>query len=125
MMNNRISGIENHLHQGKSHQSEGRLGEAYAEFSKIIEINPNIVMGYCSRGCLYLQTEDWDRAIADLDQALSLAPNYGFAYFNRAHAYLGKKKSNKAWEDIQKAIELGFKVKPEMLENIEKTLVAA
>ena len=59
MTNNRTSGIENYLHQGYLNQSQGKLDEAQEDFNKIIEINPNLVMGYCSRGCLYLQQEDW------------------------------------------------------------------
>lgn len=124
MNQNRISNIENYLHRGQVNQSQGKLDEARMEFNKIIEINPNLVMGYCSRGCVYLQQENWDMAVADFNRVISIAPGFGFAYFNRAHAYIGKMESDRAWEDIQKAMEMGFNVKPEILESIEKSLFA-
>lgn len=63
--------------------------------------------------------ESWDKAIADFDQAIAIDPNYASVYFSLASAYSGKKQYDKAWVNMQKAIGMGFKVSPEIWENIK------
>jgi tetratricopeptide (TPR) repeat protein len=115
-------GIESYLYQGQSYQKQGRFNEALMEFNKIIELRPHIIIGYFSRGCLYLQEDRWDEAIADLNQAMRIDPTDPLIRFNRGNAYIGKKQYDKAWEDMQKAMDMGFKVKPEILENLKKNM---
>ncbi len=105
--------------RGNTFQKQGKLDEALNEFNKIIELNPRLVQGYKSRGGLYLQQGKWDDAITDFNQVLLIDPVDASVYFNRANAYLGKEQYDKAWEDMQKAMELGLKVKPEILERIK------
>jgi tetratricopeptide (TPR) repeat protein len=115
----KVRGADNHLHWGNIYQKQGKLEQALVEFNKIIEISPNLAQGYKSRGNLYLQQANWDEAITDFNQAISIDPTEARIHFNRANAYLGKKKYDKAWEGMQKAMEMGFKVKPEILEEIK------
>jgi tetratricopeptide (TPR) repeat protein len=118
----KIQGAENHLHWGNIYQKQRKFDQALNEFNKIVEISPNLAQGYKSRGSLYLQQGKWDLAIADFNQAISIDPIDALVYFNRANAYVGQKQYDKALGSMQKAMELGFKVKPEILEEIKKGL---
>lgn len=119
-----FQGVEGHLRQGQIYQKKGKFNEALNEYNKIIELNPKLSIGYRSRGCLYLQLEQWNQAIADLDYAISIAPDDGFAYFSLANAYIGKKQWDIVLFNLQKAMERGYKVKPQILDNIHKNLYA-
>ena len=115
-------GNESHIYQGQIYQNQGKMSEALWEYSQAIKINPYLARGYSCRGGLYLQQENWDQAIADFSWALSIDPKDAFVYFTLANAYLGKKQYDKALVNMQKAMELGFEVKPEILEYINKKL---
>lgn len=43
------------------------------------------------------------------------------AYNGRGMAYFHINEYNKSWDDIHKAEELGYKIKPDFLEDLKKT----
>jgi tetratricopeptide (TPR) repeat protein len=110
------------LHWGNVYQQQGKLDQALNEYNKIIHTSPYLAIGYVSRGSVYLQQGRWELAILDFNKAIVIDPVAAIVYFNRANAYLGNKQYDKAWEDMHKAMEMGFKVKPEILERIKKNL---
>jgi len=116
-------GVDNHLRWGSIYQKQGKLDLALGEFNKVIELNPHMIQGYKSRGGFYLEQGNWDLAIADYIEANYIDPTDASVYFNRAQAYLGNKQYDKALVDIEKAQEKGFKVKPEILQEIKKGLI--
>jgi tetratricopeptide (TPR) repeat protein len=64
--------------------------------------------------------ESWDLAIADFNQAIEIDPGNAAVYFSLANAYSGKKQYDKAWVNMQKAIDMGFKISPEIWEDMKK-----
>ena len=51
---------------------KGNLIQAISDFSKVIDIDPNFVRAYFSRGVAYFQTKEYDKAWADVHKAESL-----------------------------------------------------
>ena len=118
----KIHGVDNHLYWGNIYQKQGKFPQALIEFNKIIDINPNLSQGYKSRGYLFYKLGKLDEAISDFNQVCRIDPTDAGSYFSRSQAYLAQKQYSKAWEDMQKAIELGYYVKPELLEAVKKNL---
>ncbi|MES1998587.1 MAG: hypothetical protein V4446_04675 [Pseudomonadota bacterium] len=54
---------------------------AIADFSKAIQLNPNLSAFYLSRGYAYWQEKKYSLATQDVDKAIQLEPNNGNAYF--------------------------------------------
>lgn len=115
-------GRDNYLKEGNIYQNLGNFNEALNEYSKFIEISPYLTAGYINRGNVYIDLEQWDLAITDFNKAISIDPVNAFIYFSRGNAYLGNKEYTKAWADMQKAIDMGFNVRPQILEKIKKGL---
>jgi tetratricopeptide (TPR) repeat protein len=61
---------------------------------------------YIDRGRIYLQQDDYDRAIADFTKAAELDPEGASAYNHRGVAYAGKLDFDSAIADFDKAIQL-------------------
>jgi tetratricopeptide (TPR) repeat protein len=58
------------------YREQGQLEEALADFSKAIEIEPNLAIAYSNRGTIYLKLIEIQNAIRDFTQAIKLNPNY-------------------------------------------------
>lgn len=119
-------GADNFLHNGHILENQGKFEEALREYNQFIRINPNLAVGYSSRGGLYLQLKEspgnLDKAIADFNQALAIDPNDALVYFCLANAYIGKEQYDKALVNMNKAKENGWNVDQEVLETIKKRL---
>ncbi|MGK7918606.1 MAG: tetratricopeptide repeat protein [Trichodesmium sp.] len=59
---------------------------AIADFSRVIEINPNFAEAYYGRGLAQFDLGNKEVAIADYTEAIKINPNYIDAYFGRAIA---------------------------------------
>jgi serine/threonine protein kinase/tetratricopeptide (TPR) repeat protein/WD40 repeat protein len=73
----------------------GRPKEAFAAYSRCIELNPNGPGAWNNRGMLYEKRGEPDKALADFSKALALNPQNDLAWNNRSrvHASLGR------WEE--------------------------
>jgi len=63
-----------YLRQGDSYSDQKLWDEAIIEYSKAIEIDPNLAVAYGNRAYAYLYREQYDMAIADCNKAILLAP---------------------------------------------------
>ncbi|MDE2222029.1 MAG: tetratricopeptide repeat protein [Candidatus Omnitrophica bacterium] len=111
--------VHDYQHWGNFYLKRNKFDEALQEFNKIIEVRPNLSQGYKIRGNLYFQHEKWDEAIADFNQAKAIDPTDPQVFLKLGQAHLAKKQYNKAWEHIRKAMDMGLKVKSEILEEIQ------
>ena len=105
---------------GRYHMQVGDLDKAVYYFTRAIQINPSFSQAYNNRGVVYQAKGYYDQAISDYSKAIELDPSYAQAYNNRAISYYFRKNYDKAWEDIRKTKELGFEVKPDFLEALQK-----
>ena len=78
-----------------------------ADYTKAIELNPDLSMAYNNRGSYKLVLEDHRGAIEDLTKAIELNPNYSEAYFGRGLSKFKLNKKDSAYLDFSKAGELG------------------
>lgn len=67
-------------------------------------VNP--AMAYAYRSLLYLDSEEFDKAIADSNEVISRLPNYAPAYNTRGASQLAKGYQEEAISDLTKAIAL-------------------
>lgn len=74
--------------------------------SKIIELDPDDAMTLYNRGALYLNREDYLRAIDDFTASLKIANGYASAYNNRGMAYERLNRMEEAFNDYKMALEM-------------------
>jgi tetratricopeptide (TPR) repeat protein len=56
---------------------------ALADYDQEIELNPDYVLAYSSRGSAYLLRGELELAMADLNRTIELDPESASAYVNR------------------------------------------
>lgn len=75
-----------HSMMGSILQRQKRYGEAVAEYSEAIKLNPNDIVSLTNRGEIYILHKVFDKAIADFEKAASLDPKKEDKWANRARA---------------------------------------
>ncbi|MEL6556446.1 MAG: tetratricopeptide repeat protein, partial [Cyanobacteria bacterium J06621_11] len=86
---------------------QGDYDRAIADYDKAIEINPDYVSAYFSRGIAWSKQEDYGRAIADYDKAIEIDNESAQAYDYRGRSWFGKGEYSMAIADFEKAISFG------------------
>lgn len=85
-----------YVNRGLTFAGQGNREQAIADYTRAIQLTPNVVEYYFMRGLAYLELGDLDRAIADYDRAIEIGPGdargatysfYAEVYFKRATAY--------------------------------------
>ncbi|MDR0994394.1 MAG: tetratricopeptide repeat protein [Verrucomicrobiota bacterium] len=95
-----------HLNRGNVYFTLGKYEEAFADYTKVIELNPENAVAHFNRGSAYAKIKKYEEAIADFDRAIELNPAYEEAYNNRGNAYAEIKKYKEALADYTKAVAL-------------------
>jgi tetratricopeptide (TPR) repeat protein len=96
-----------HSMMGSILQRQKRYGEAVAEYSEAIKLNPQDAVSLTNRGEIYLQHKKIDKAMADFNGAIALDPKKENKWANRARLLKGKIEqvaamNKKAVEDAAK-----------------------
>ena len=82
-----------YIANGDSLFKEGRYIEAIKEYTKAIELDPNLESAYMKRGDSYsFHLRRYDEAIADYTKAIQINPNSDIAYTGRALNYVDREK---------------------------------
>ena len=101
--------INRYLNQGVTKMDSKDYKGAIADFTKVIELNPNY-FNYCeayyNRGYSKNELKNYQGAIADYTKAIKLDPNYSDAYFNRGVSKANLQNYRGAIVDYTKAIKL-------------------
>jgi tetratricopeptide (TPR) repeat protein len=72
-----------YFYRGNSYYFEKEYEHALDDFSRAIEINPELSMAYNNRGAIYSEMEKYELAFSDFSRAIQL-DNNALAYRNRA-----------------------------------------
>ncbi len=82
--------------------------DAFADFDKIIELNPDYDLGYfyLQRGLASYSFGDINQSIRDFEKAIQYRPDDPDIYYWRGTAYFSNNNYLRAIEDFSKAIEL-------------------
>ncbi len=97
---------EEYLSNGNDDFKLGNFDQAIFEYTKAIDINPNLAKAYNNRGVAYAQEGSLSRAIADFTMAIADNLRDAEAYNNRGHAYAEQGNLSQAIFDYTKAIEI-------------------
>jgi tetratricopeptide (TPR) repeat protein len=92
--------------RGLTHWRLGDVDEAINNYDKAIQLFPEYVSVYSSRGLAYVSKELYERALADFAKAMALEPGYAPAYNNRAGLYRAIGYYDLAIADYTQAIQL-------------------
>jgi tetratricopeptide (TPR) repeat protein len=91
---------------GQSIEAEKYFQEAIDYLSKAIQMSPNDVYLYGTRGYTYFKMKDYQSALQDQSEAIRLSPNSGGLYYNRSLTYENLGMNALAIADLEKCIEL-------------------
>ncbi len=97
---------EEHFYSGVELQRQGRIEQAIVEYTKAIELNPELVEAYNNRAGAYLEKGQYDQVIADCNKVVELDIDLSMAYLMRGMAYTEQGKKAEAISDIELCISL-------------------
>ena len=92
-----------HLEQGRTYGDQQQWDEAIVQYTKAIELDPELAEAYNNRGIAYGQKGESDNAIADFDKVIELDPERVEAYNLRGIAYKNKGISENEYHKINPA----------------------
>jgi Tfp pilus assembly protein PilF len=95
-----------HLKAGLSYLAGKKLADAVAEFEKVLGLNPSSAEAYFYLSQIYVQTEEWPKALDQLDRAIQLDSKRPEYYNQRGLFFSQQEQFNKALPDVLRAIEL-------------------
>ena len=70
--------------------TKAEIDRAIEDYTKAIELKPNLAEAYNNLGAAYSDKGEYDRAVADYTKAIELKPNLAETYNNRGNAYNAK-----------------------------------
>jgi tetratricopeptide (TPR) repeat protein len=82
------------------------LDKATARLTDRLAANPSDARAYQARGRIWIENEDWERALADLDAAVRLAPADARSHQLRGLVHFQKKQFDAAIKNLTEAIRL-------------------
>ena len=88
---------------------KGEYDRAIDDYSRAIELAPEVAAPYKNRAATFYRMGDYGRTVSDASRAISLRPGFAGAYLFRARAYLTTGKVAEAFADISKAMSLDAK----------------
>ena len=97
---------KDYLYRGIDKQSKGDFNGALTDFTKAIEIDPNLYDASLNRGVAKDDLDNYYGAIADFTTAIEIDPNYASAYYNRGLTKGNLENDYGAIADFTKAIEI-------------------
>lgn len=97
---------ETHVAAGRLHESEGRLGQAAAQYRLAIAANPKNIEAYNRLGIVLDQLGKFREADEMLSRAVQLAPRDAYLRNNLAFSYIMQGRWADAQAELAKAIEM-------------------
>ncbi|MCB1826333.1 MAG: tetratricopeptide repeat protein [Candidatus Competibacteraceae bacterium] len=91
---------------GSAYHRLGRLEEAFAAYTRAIELDDRLVEAYVRRSLVNIDEGRYQEAIRDCTDAINLARNHAQAFNNRGLAYMTIGYLDRALEDLDEALRL-------------------
>lgn len=92
------------------HRLAGEYDKALADASRLIELIPEEVYGYYTRGWIYELMGNDDAAMADYNQGIEVDNSYAYIYLMRGEQYLKMGKTELAKADFERVLEFDTEV---------------
>ena len=88
---------------------EKATAKAFDDYSKAIELMPDMASAYSNRSRIYMLRENTQEALTDINKAIELQPDNPNYYMNRGSLYVSQQQAEPALADYDKALELNPK----------------
>ncbi len=95
-----------YIQRGIVYGMQTKFKEAIPDFTKGIELAPQMPEAYYSRGLAYKKIDDFDNALIDYNKAIELNAEYADAYYNRGLIFYQKENYDGAFNDFTKAVKI-------------------
>lgn len=100
-----------YFYRGAANQALENYNDAILDYTKAIQINPQMTDAYFNRAKILLSRKDIDnpdieRAVSDLEKALELDPNFTDALYAMAAALKKQEKYQECLTYLDKVLEL-------------------
>jgi tetratricopeptide (TPR) repeat protein len=92
--------------RGQVYAGVGKIAEALADYTRVIELDPYYSEYYFDRANLYRQMQRNEEALADYEKAIAYSPPYEEAYYNRASVLSLLGRDDEALSDYSYVLEL-------------------
>ena len=110
---------------GNAYFRVGKPDEAIAALKKTVELDPDHADAYNNLGMIYRIKDNRGEAIEMFKKTLEIDPNYARGHYNLAVSYYQDKQYSLAKIHAEKASQLGYKVNPAFLKELQKYWVYA
>jgi tetratricopeptide (TPR) repeat protein len=110
----RLSLVPVHMKHGLDQLHHQHYDAAIAEYTKALEIDPDIAEAYDRRGTAYYQKGDLDHALPDFNQALTLDPRSSDALLHRAQVHMARGFHDLAVVDFNTSLD----IQPNVLDGL-------
>ena len=108
------------MNRGIAHAQNGNFQKAVSDFGQAIRLKPDYVAAYMNRGLAYGALGQYGQAAADYSEAIRFAPGQAEGYSKRFPVWVVLGQYDKAWADIHTLESLGYKVRPELIEDLRR-----
>jgi tetratricopeptide (TPR) repeat protein len=95
---------EGHLYLGRLHQIRGEYEDAFAEFTRALDLDDNIPAVHENLGLYFLEIQDWEQAAKAFGTALACGATGRDAYIGLWRAYTALERLDKAHDVIEDAL---------------------
>lgn len=92
--------------RGVIYAKQGNFIQAFSDYAKAIQIEPNYAEAYFNRGFAHYNQGNLSQAISNYTKAIEIKPKSAGVYFNRGFAYYNNGNLPQAFSDFTKAIEI-------------------
>ena len=99
---------------------EDKFDAASIAFEKARSLDPDDAYPYFGLGMCLSTRGQLDEALASLKKAIEIDPSDAGFYENRAGIYAKRKQYAEAWEDVRAATQLGRKMNPDFIKDLEQ-----
>jgi len=97
---------QDHERLGDAHFQQGKLGRAFVQYERALQLNPDNTQVHYKKGLLFMVEGLTKEAIAEFQEVLKKEPNHSLAYEGMGLALFKSGQSEAAEEHFQKALDL-------------------
>lgn len=92
--------------RGRMNAESGRVTPALSDFSKALQLDPQIPEAHYNSGILHLKNEDVTSALREFNAELEIDPEHDMALFRKAEALNRLERNQEAISNLYKSVEL-------------------
>lgn len=96
---------EGHVSLGRIYQSQGEFDDAFAEYTRALDLNENLPVIHECLGYYFLEIQDFEQAVKAFGNALSVGATDRDVYVGLWKAHMAQERLDRAHETIAEAVQ--------------------